>query len=124
MQASLDPVVEHPVAAPSAAAAPEVLQDVHASPLELGRLRILILVDHVLVQALVDQGARLGLHPRGHERRQVQPRLAVEHQLVVHQLIGRIRRQLAVGKAQPGHGRDLSRLGKLRPDRHPVLGIG
>ena len=27
---------------------------------------------------------RLGLHPRGHERGEVEPRVAVEHELVAH----------------------------------------
>ena len=51
MHASLEPVVEHPVAlVPSAC--PEAGQDVDATALDLGRLGVLVLVDHVLRGAL------------------------------------------------------------------------
>ena len=60
---------------------PQVAEHRHAAPLELGRLRVLVLVDHVLVEALGHQRVGLRLHPRRHERREVQPRVAVEQQL-------------------------------------------
>ena len=58
---------------------PEVGQDVHAARLELGRLRVLVLVDHVLVERQVHQPMDLGLEPRLAERGEVLPRVAVEH---------------------------------------------
>jgi hypothetical protein len=61
---------------------PQVRQDVHAAALQLSRLRILILVDHVLAEALSHQLLGLRLHPGGHERRQVEAGIAVQDQLV------------------------------------------
>ena len=58
---------------------PETAEDVHAAHLELGGLRIFVLVDHVLVEALGHQPFRLGPHPRAHEGREVEPRIPVEH---------------------------------------------
>ena len=73
---------------------PETAEDVDAAPLELRRLRILVLVDHVLVEALRHQLLGLRLHPRGHERGEIHPRVAVEHQLVVDDLVGGVGRHL------------------------------
>jgi hypothetical protein len=85
---------------------PEVAEDVHAAHLELGRLRVLVLVDHVLVEALGHELLGLGLHPRAHKCRHVEARVPVEHQLVVDDLVGEIRRHLAFGKlvARDGPG--------------------
>ena len=74
---------------------PQPAQDVHAARLDLRGLRILVLVDHVLVEALGHQRPGLRLHPGRHERREVQPRVAVDHQLVVDDLVGDVGRQLA-----------------------------
>jgi hypothetical protein len=56
-----------------------------AALLDLRRLRILRVVDEVAVQVLRDHALRLGLHPGGHERREVAHRDAVEHELLVDQ---------------------------------------
>ena len=61
---------------------PEVGEHVHATPLDLRRLRILVLVDHVLVDGEVHQPVDLRFLPRLTERRQVLAGIAVEHQLV------------------------------------------
>ena len=74
---------------------PEVAEDVDAAHLELRGLRVLVLVDHVLVEALRHQLLGLRLHPGGHERGDVQARVAVEHELVVDHLVGRVGRELA-----------------------------
>ena len=74
---------------------PEVAQDRDTARLELGRLRVLVLVDHVLVEALGHQLLGLRLHPRRDERGHVEPRVAVEHQLVVDDLVRDVRRHLA-----------------------------
>ncbi len=60
----------------------EVGQHPDAALLDLGRARVLRVVDEVAVQALGDDPLRLGLHPGGHERREVALRVAVEHQLL------------------------------------------
>ena len=73
-----------------------------AARLELGGLRVLVLVDHVLVEALGHQPLGLRLHPRGDERREVQPRVAVEHQLVVDDLVRDVRGHLAARAARGG----------------------
>jgi hypothetical protein len=56
--------------------------------LELGCLGVLVLVDHVLVDALGHEDPGLRLHPGRDEGRQVEPGAAVEQQLVVDQLVG------------------------------------
>ena len=81
---------------------PEAAEDVDAPHLELGRLRVLVLVDHVLVEALRHQLLGLRLHPGADERREVHARVAVEHQLVVDDLVGDIRRKLGVAQPMPG----------------------
>jgi len=73
---------------------PQVGQDADAPLLQHGRLRVLVFIDHVLVRAFGHQQLRMGLHPGGDERGQVEPGVAVEHQLVVDELprgIGRDR---------------------------------
>jgi hypothetical protein len=55
---------------------------VHAPPLDLGGLRVLILVDHVLAGRKRHQAHHLRLHPGLAERGQVLARVAIEHQLV------------------------------------------
>ncbi len=73
MHASLEPVVEQPVAASDLSSSswllaspagagrgasrrmPQVGQDVDATPFQFGGLRVLILVDHVLAEALRHQ---------------------------------------------------------------------
>ena len=67
---------------------PEVAEDAHAPHLELGRLRVLVLVDHVLVEAVTHQLSRLRLHPRRHEGGQVEAGVAVQHQLIADHLLG------------------------------------
>ena len=67
---------------------PEATENVDAAHLERGRLRVLVLVDHVLVQALGHQLLGLRLHPGGDEGGEVHARVAVEHQLVVDDLVG------------------------------------
>ena len=67
---------------------PQVGEDRHAAPLDLGGLRVLVLVDHVLVGALLHQGERLRLHPGRDEGGEVEPGAAVQQQLVLDQLVG------------------------------------
>ena len=61
---------------------PQVGEHVHAAPLDLGGLRVLVLVDHVLVDRQVHQPVDGRLLPRLAERGQVLPGVAVEQQLV------------------------------------------
>ncbi len=68
---------------------PEVGHHVHAAALDLGGLRVLVLVDHVLVDAQVHERVHLGLLPRLAEGGQVLAGVAVEHELVVHGLVRR-----------------------------------
>lgn len=55
--------------------------------LELGGDGILVHVDVVLVDRGHDELIALRLHPGGHEGRQVQPRVSVQHQLVFYDLV-------------------------------------
>ncbi len=78
---------------------PQVGEDVHAARLDLRRLRILVLVDHVLVDALVHQLTDLGRDPGRAEGREVLPRVAVEQQLVVDERVGDRRSDALLGHA-------------------------
>ena len=113
---------------------PEAREDVHAAHLDLRGRRVLVLVDHVLVEALGHQLLGLRLHPGRDEGGHVEPRVAVEHQLVVDHLVGHVGRQLAwrelvardrgrVEREERRHG-DVARLGRgaLRVlERHGAL---
>jgi hypothetical protein len=60
----------------------QVGQHADAALLDLGRLRVLGVVDEVAVQVVGDEPAGLGLHPCGHEGRQIVLRVAVHEQLL------------------------------------------
>ena len=78
--------------------------------------RVLVLVDHVLVERLGHQLLGLGVHPGGDERGEVQPRAAVEHQLVVDEPVGRGRLHGFRGQPQRRDqvGRQPSRVRQVR----------
>ena len=80
---------------------PQAAEHVDAARLELGGLRVLVLVDHVLVEALGHQLLGLRLHPGSDEGRHVQPRVSVEHQLVVDDLVGHVGRHLSLRELVP-----------------------
>ena len=88
---------------------PQPREHVHAAQLELGRLRVLVLVDHVLVERLGHEAVGLRLHPGRHERGQVEPRVAVEHELVVDDLVGGVGRHAAGRQSVTRHARELGR---------------
>ena len=75
---------------------PQVGHDLQTSAFDLCRLRILVAVDHVLVERLGHQPFGLRFHPRRHERGQVHPRRPVQHQLVVDQVVHLVRVGLGV----------------------------
>lgn len=83
---------------------PQIREHRHAAPLEFGGAWVLVLVDHVLVLALVHQHPGLRFHPGGDEGGEIQPRVPVQHQIVVDDLIRRVGRQRAVGKPVLGRG--------------------
>ncbi len=66
---------------------PEVGKDAPAIGFDRGGLRILVLVDHVLVERLGIQFGGVIVHRRADERREIEPRIAVEHRFVVDDLI-------------------------------------
>ena len=70
----------------------------NAARLDLGGLRIFVLVDHVLVDAFVHKVVDFRLRPGLAECRKVLPGIAVEHQLVVDDRIGVPWIMLALGK--------------------------
>ena len=86
---------------------PEVGQDAQTALLQLCRLGIFVLVDDVLVGAFLHQPARLRLHPGAHEGGQVEPGVAVQHQVIVDQLIGQIARQSLLAQPVAGDLRGL-----------------
>ncbi|CAN5139405.1 hypothetical protein BH20ACT22_BH20ACT22_01820 [soil metagenome] len=95
---------------------PQMGQHAHTSHLQLRRLRVLVLIDHVLVGAFHHQAFCLWFHPGGDEGRQVEPRIPVQHQLVVNDLVGGLRRQLAFGQLVSGDFLQFARLHELRPN--------
>ncbi len=76
---------------------PEVGEDVHAPLLDGRGLRVLVLVDHVLIERFRVQLGRLGLHPGRDECRQVLAGVAVQQELVVDDLVGGVGLHLALG---------------------------
>ena len=76
----------------------EVGQHPDAALLDLGRARILGVIDEVAVQALRDDPLSLGLHPGGHERGEVALRVAVKHQLLPDQPHRVLRRHARLGE--------------------------
>jgi hypothetical protein len=89
---------------------PEIGEHMHAAGLDFGGLRVLVLVDHVLVHALIHQLMDFGLGPGLTEGRQVLPRVAVEHQLVMDHRVGMARivfrrRKFVLGHADRQIGR-------------------
>ena len=77
----------------------------HAALLDRGGDRVFVLVDHVLVERLGHQPVGLGIHPGRHEGGQIQPRAAVQHQLVVNEPVGLLGLHRLVGQAQGRHRR-------------------
>jgi hypothetical protein len=65
---------------------PKVGQHVDAAPFQLSGLRVLVGVDEVLVHRQRHQLKDLGLDPGLAERGQVLPGVAIEQQLISHQL--------------------------------------
>jgi hypothetical protein len=80
---------------------PEPAEHRHAAGLQLRRLRVLVLVDHVLVDALSHEPLGLRLHPCGDEGGHVETRVPVEHQFVVDDLVGHIGRHLVPRQLMP-----------------------
>jgi len=87
MQASEDPIAEVPTVLAASGAFPQVGHHVHAPPLDLRGLRVLVPVDHVLVDRQRHQRQHLGFLPGLAERGQVLPRVAVQHQLIGNDLV-------------------------------------
>ena len=75
---------------------PQVPEHPDAPFLDLGGLRVLVLVDHVLVERGGVEAVRLVVHPGGDERGQVEPGVPVEHDLVQDDLVRRLGQHLPV----------------------------
>jgi hypothetical protein len=97
---------------------PQAAEHVDAAHLQLGRLRVLVLVDHVLVEGFRHQPLGLGIHVRRHERREVQTGVSVEHELVVDYLVGHLGHHRPVRQAVLGDALDFA--GEERIDREPL----
>ena len=76
---------------PAFRSVPQIGQHVHAAHFDFGRLRIFVLVDHVLADGFVHQTMHLPFLEGGAERGQIQPGVPVDHQFIADQLIYRIR---------------------------------
>ncbi|GAA3070789.1 hypothetical protein GCM10020254_13220 [Streptomyces goshikiensis] len=97
---------------------PEVGQDVDAAGFDLGRLRVLVLVDHVLVEALGHQAAHAVVGPGGAEGGQVLGRVAVEEELVVQELVDHLGGRVVL--RHPVLGEDLA---TQRGSEHVRVGV-
>jgi hypothetical protein len=86
MIASDEPWVRAPVCLPGGVE--QVGDHPNATLLDLGRLRMLGVVDEVAMEVLGDQPPGLRLHPGGHERGEVPHRDAVEDELLLDQAEG------------------------------------
>ena len=80
----------------------EVGEHADAALLDLGRDRVLGVVDEVAVEVLGDQALRLGLHPGGDEGRQVAVRVALQGEFLVDQAHRVQGRHAAGGKVARG----------------------
>ena len=94
-----------------------------AALLDRGGGRVFVLVDHVLVERLGHQLLGLGIHPRRHERRQVQPAAAVEHQFVVDEPISGVGVHTFIGHPQRGDRRHRQPPGVRRGDLWSVSSL-
>jgi hypothetical protein len=105
---------------------PEPAEDVYAAGFDLRGLSVLILVDHVLVEALGHQPVGLGLHPGGDERRHVQAGIPVQHQLVVNDLVGNVGGELSTRQLVPGDREVLQAETRGHPERfrYRLRGLG
>ena len=81
---------------------PEVGENPQTTLFEFGGLRVLILINHILLGTLLHQLERLGLHPGTHKGGEIQTCIAIQHQVIVHQLVGQISRQPCITQAIPG----------------------
>jgi hypothetical protein len=77
---------------------PQVAQHPDAAILERGRLWVLVLVYHVLVETFGHELIGQGVHQGGYERGQVQARVAVEHKLIVNDGVGSLGIHLVIGQ--------------------------
>ena len=77
---------------------PQIGEHLPAPGLDLGGARVLVLVDHVLVRRLDEEPARVIVHPGADEGGQVETGVAVEHRLVVDDLVRGLRQRLALWK--------------------------
>ncbi len=111
MAASLEPVVEQPIVLADSGEFQRSASMCDAARFDLGRLRVLLLVDHVLVDAFVHQPMDLRLDPRLAKGRQVLPRIAVQQQLVLERGVDLGRRGFALRKLIPGQRRPELRRG-------------
>jgi hypothetical protein len=78
---------------------PQVGQHVHAAPLDLRGLRVLVLVHHVLVERQLHQGQQFRLGPGLAEGGPVLPRVPVQDQLNCYHLERGPREHLVLRKA-------------------------
>jgi hypothetical protein len=75
---------------------PEATQNLDTPHFDRRGLRVLVFVDHVLVETFGHQLLGLRFHPRRHEGGEIHARVAVQHQLVVDDLISDVGRHLAL----------------------------
>jgi hypothetical protein len=81
---------------------PEIGNDLETAFLNLSGLGIFILINHIFFRTFLHQPPRLRLHPGAHKSGQVEPGIAIEHQVIVDQLITQIGAQALFRQAIAG----------------------
>src|SRR5258708_456764 len=69
---------------------PQPGENIDTALLNFGGLRVLILINHILVERLRHQSFCFWLHPGGDEGGQVEPGIAIEDQFIMDQAISDI----------------------------------
>ena len=120
MTASEEPIVEVPVALEASGrievrCVEQVGDDGDAAFFDGRGQRVLVFVDHVLVERLGHQLLGLGIHPGGDERGEVEAGVPVEHEFVVDESVCDFRIHRIVGHLS-GPARPKPQNGRYRPE--------
>jgi len=82
--------------------------------------RVLVFVDHVLVGRLHVQAVRMIVHPRAHKSCKIESRVAIQHGLVMHHLVGGFRQTTLLWNGKFRERLGFLRTGEQRIDFHAV----
>ena len=95
-------------------------EHVPAARFDFGGFRVLVFVDHVLVGRLHVQAVRMIVHPRAHKSCKIESRVAIQHGLVMHHLVGGFRQTTLLWNGKFRERLGFLRTGEQRIDFHAV----